>query len=223
MTDPSISVTRCAQPGVPSRAARRRAHVRRWRAPSRCAAPCPLRGTRPAAGPRAGPVPPGGAGTGRTGASLGAGCQARPGTRPGRLDAAAGVEADACGPGRQASPPRPAGTGRPPLPRQRRGRAVGHRPGPPRARPCRPSPPAGPGASRTAPPHSAPARPFLLSPFPGWPPRAAANRQPAGGGTDAASESGASVVARPRRAAERHPARPPPPPADQPGARATRC
>ena len=69
-----------------------------------------------------------------TGAWPGAGCQGRP--CAGRLDGVAGVEGG-CLRSRAAGQPAPPAS-------RRRGRAVGHRPGP-RARSCRPSPPAGPG------------------------------------------------------------------------------
>jgi excisionase family DNA binding protein len=141
--------------------------VRRQLASSRCSPPCPLRGTRPAAGPRAWPAPPGGPGTGPHGRAARGGCQARPGTEPGGLDGAGRVEAGYLRSRAAGQPASPTGIGAGcHCPRQRRGRARGHRPGPPRARPCRPSPPAGPGVSRTAPPRSPPAGPFFSSPFP---------------------------------------------------------
>ena len=111
----------------------------------------------------------------RIDAWLGADCQACPG--PGGLDGAGGVEAGclrsrAAG---QRAPPAGIRAGRR-HPRQRRGRARGHRPGPPRARPCRPSPPAGPGRPPApAPPRSPPAGPFL---FPRLPAAAAGWRRP---------------------------------------------
>ena len=125
----------------------------------------------------------------RIDAWLGAGCQARPRAGPGGLDGAGGVEAGCLRSRAAGQPAPPAGIRAGCLhPRQRRGRARGHRPGPPRARPCRPSPPAGPGRP-PAPPRRA-ARPRGLSSLPrspGRPPRAAAGRRvPAGAGLDAA-------------------------------------
>ena len=108
MTDPSVSITRRAQPGEPVPGRRPgRARVRRGRAPSRCAPPCPLRGTRPAAGPRAGPAPPGRAGTGPY-RRVARGRVSSPPPRRARADLTGRAEwrLDACGPGRQASPPR---------------------------------------------------------------------------------------------------------------------
>ena len=101
----------------------------------------------------------------RTGPWLRAGCQARPRAgRPGGLDAAGGVEAGCLRSRAAGQPAPPAGTRAGCLhPRQRRGRARGHRPGPPRPRPCRPSPPAGPGRPPApAPPPIATEGPYLF-------------------------------------------------------------
>jgi excisionase family DNA binding protein len=106
----------------------------------------------------------------RTGAWLRAGCQARPRAgRAGGLDAAGGVEAGCLRSRAAGQPAPPAGIRAGCLhPGQRRGRARGHRPGPPRARPCRPSPPAGPGRPPAlAPPPTATAGPYLFPPWPG--------------------------------------------------------
>jgi hypothetical protein len=186
MTDPSVSITRRPQagtlvPGCPPVAGAgttvaRTFAVRATVAPSRYP---PAR--RPAL-PRRRPLLAGRA-PARTGAWLGAGCQARPGTGPGRLDAAAGVEGG-CLRSRAAGQPAPPARSRAGClrlrPRQRRGRAVGHRPGP-RAWPCRPSPPAGagrpsaPAPSRGLPPFSARGQPLPVPPAPrsGVPGRAA--------------------------------------------------
>ena len=151
-TDPSGSITRCPQPGCPHGAVRRRALARRWRVPARHAPPCLLLGTRPAIGPSLGrPLIRLGASTGtcRRGSSPGAreGC---PRAGPGRLDGTAGV-AGGCLRSRAGGQRAPSLSGRP-------GSAAGHRPGL-RARPCRPSPPAGrgcrqyPSRTRVAPQH----------------------------------------------------------------------
>ena len=191
MTDPPVSITRRAQPGEPVPGRRpgagagttvaRTVAVRATVPPSRYPP-----GGRPSCRGRpllAGRVPA------RIDAWLRAGCQARPRAGPGGLDGAGGVEAGCLRSRAAGQPAPPAGTRAGRLhPRQRRGRARGHRPGPPRARPCRPSPPAGPGRL-PAPPRRA-ARPRGLSSFPvpragrpGQPPAAAG---PAGAGLDAA-------------------------------------
>lgn len=111
----------------------------------------------------------------------------------GGLDGAGGVEGG-CLRSRAAGQPAPSAGIRAGClhPRQRRGRARGHRPGPPRARPCRPSPPAGPGSSCTAPPRSSPAGPFPSFPFrgPGAPDR---GRTSAGRGPDLTRRAERSV------------------------------
>lgn len=84
---------------------------------------------------------------------LGSGCQARPRAGPCRLDVPSGVEGGCQRSRAEGQPVPPVGQrlGRRQQPRL--GRAVGHRPGC-RARPCRPSPPAGPGHPLAlAPPH----------------------------------------------------------------------
>ena len=158
----------------------------------------------------------------RTGPWLGAGRQARP--RAGRLDGAAGVEGGCLRSRAAGQPAPPAGTraGRH-CPRQQRGRAVGHRPGPPRARPRRPSPPAGPGRSPPpAPPRSASAGPFLFSPFPG--PAAPGNALPPQSrrGPDLTRRAERSVRRRgptdgPLPGTQTAPGRPAATPADEPG------
>ena len=123
----------------------------------------------------------------RIDAWLGDGCQACPRTRRGGLDGTGGVEAG-CLRSRAAGQPAPpagirAGRHRP---RQRRGRARGHRPGPPRARPCRASPPAGPGRVPHSPAGQRARGAFPLSPGPraGRPGPRPAVVGPAGGGLD---------------------------------------
>jgi hypothetical protein len=165
VTDPPISVTRRAQPGepVPGCPAGACTTVARTVAARATASPSryPPAG-RPSCRARpllAGRVPA------RIDRGCGPGVKAAP--APGRADLTGRAEwrLDACGPGRQASPTPPAGTraGRH-CPRQRRGSARGHRPGPPRARPCQSFPPAGTGRP-PAPHRSAPAGP-PLSPVP---------------------------------------------------------
>ena len=163
-------------------------------------------GGRPSAGPPllAGRAPA------RTGPWLGAGCQARPRAKPGGLDAAGGVEAGCLRSRAAGQPAPPAGIRAGRLhPRQRRGRARGHRPGPPRTRPCRPSPPAGPGRPPAlAPPRSSTAGPFLFPRVPGPAAPGSGLPPPAGRGPDlTGGRSGASVVADPRtgRPRERQP------------------
>ena len=137
----------------------------RHRAPFAAPAPGPARR-------RGRPLLPAGRVPARTGPWLGAGCKGRPGTGPGRLDAAAGVEAGCLRSRAAGQPAPPAGTraGRH-CPRQRRDSAGGHRPGP-RARPCRPSPPAGAGRPQAPAPPRPTAGPFLFPRFPaaatGW-------------------------------------------------------
>ncbi len=130
------------------------------------AGPVPPRGARPVAGPRAGPASAGRAGTGRIGLRLRAGYQARSGAGPGRLDAAGGAEGGCLRSRAAGQPAPPAGIRAGCLrTRQRRGRgrARGHRPGPPRSRPCRPAPLGAPAA----PPPGAPAGPCLFPPVRG--------------------------------------------------------
>jgi hypothetical protein len=206
MTNPSISITRRARPGAP--------------VPGRCAAAgaCTT-GARTVAvrprvpfavpawrgGPRAGRPLLAGRVPARIDPWLGAGRQARPGTAPDRLDVAGGVEGGCLR-------SRAAGQRAPPVGiragclhrRQRRGRARGHRPGPPRARPCRPSPPAGPGRPPAlAQPHSAPAAPVPFSPFPG--PAAPGSRLPPG-------RRGADLTRRAKRSVRRRDPTDGPPP-----------
>jgi excisionase family DNA binding protein len=99
------------------------------------------------------------------------------------------VRVDACGPGREASPPRrPAAGGSVPSATVRRECAVGHRPGS-RARSCRASSPAGPG--RPPGQASPPTRPLLLSCFPAAPGRRPP--WPAGRGPDLTGRAERSV------------------------------
>jgi hypothetical protein len=153
---------------------------------------------------------------------LGNVCQARPRPAPGRLDGAGGVEAGCLRSRAAGQRAPPAGTRAGCLhPRQRRGRARGHRPGPPRTRPCRPSPPAGPGRP-PAPPRSATAEPYL---FPSWPgPAAPGSRLPS------SARRGADLTRRAERSVRRRdptdgpppgtvtaPGRPPATPDGEPG------
>jgi excisionase family DNA binding protein len=198
--------------------------VRRGRAPSRCAPLWPLTvpARRPA--PGAGLPSPGRAGSARIDAWLGAGCQARPGTAPDRLDGAGGVEGGClrsrAGGQRAPSAGIRAGCH---CPRQRRGRARGHRPGPPRARPCRPSPPAGPGRPRAPRPAAQSVRgafPLLPGPRPGCPGQPPAAPVPAGAGLDAAGEAerpSTRTTDGPPPGTQTAPGRPPATPANEPG------
>ena len=121
MTDPSIRMVRCAQAGTPSSG-------------------CP-----PAAGACATVARAGQAratvALAVSGAWLRAGCPAGPGGLDGAGRVAGGCLRSRAG--GQLAPPAGSRAGRH-CPRQRRGWAGGHPPGP-RARPCRPFPPAGPG------------------------------------------------------------------------------
>ena len=223
MTDPSVSITRCAQPGMPSPGCRRRrargATVARTVAVRATVPPSryppggrPSRQGRPLL---AGRVPA------RIDAWLGAGCQARP-ARPGDLTGRAEWRVDACGPGRQASPPRRPAPGRPPPPPATAGPRRGHRPGP-RARPCRPSPPAGPGRPPAPPRRTARRAAFRSLPrSPGRQPRAAAAAAGrAGAGLDAAGGAERPSSRTHGRAAPGNaqplPAGPPPPRTQTPG------
>ena len=187
MTDPSASITRRAQPGVP--------------APGRPAGACAtvartvaVRATVPPSRHPPGGRPSCGATPSRPGAcrpvsTRGSETGVKPAPAPGGADLTGRAEwrLDACGPGRQASPPHRPGirAGRH-HPRQRRGRARGHRPGPPRARPCRASPPAGPGRVPHSPAEQRARGAFPLSPGPraGRPGPRPAVVGPAGGGLD---------------------------------------
>ena len=124
----------------------------------------------------------------RTDPWLGAGRQARPGAGPGGLDAAGGVEAGCLRSRAAGQPAPPAGirAGRPTPGNGEGAHEVTARDPPRPPLPAFPSGRAGPPA-RPAPPRSAPAGPFLSSPFPGRQPRAAAAAAgPAGAGLDAA-------------------------------------
>ena len=178
MTDPSVSITRRAQPGEPvpgRRAGGGRvydggAHRRgaRHRAPSRYPP-----GGRPSCG--AGPSWRGGY---RPASTRGSGPGVKPAPAPGRADLTGRAEwrLDACGPGRQASPPRRPAPGRPPPPpataRARTRSPPGTTPRP--ALPAFPSGRAGPPATRPAAQLARGA--FPLSPFPG--PAAPGSRLP---------------------------------------------
>jgi hypothetical protein len=157
MTDPSVSITR-AQLTCPYRLPGGRAYD--GGAPSRYS---------PVPGPRSVPSPPGGAVTS---------------SHRGGLDTAAGVGAGCLRSRAAGQPAPPAGIRVGCLqPRQRCGRARGHRPGPPRARPCRPSLRQGRAACQPQPRRRARLR--GLTSFPsgkGRAPRAAARRRRPGGG-----------------------------------------
>ena len=229
MTDPSVSITRRAQPGEPV-PGRRPAGARTTGARTVAVrATVPPSRYPPGAGPRG--AAPSWRGGYRPASTRGCGPGVKPAPAPGgRLDGAGGVEAGCLRSRAAGQRAPPAGTRAGRLhPRQRRGRARGHRPGPPRARPCRPSPPAGPGRPPApAPPPIATAGPYLFPQLPGRPPRAAAcRRRPAGAGLDAAGGAerpssrthgrAAPGNANRSRPAPRHPGRRDPEP------RATRC
>ena len=219
MTDPPVSITRCAPPGVPVPDRRPGAGttVARTCAVRGCV---PLRGT-PSRRPPCRAVPFLAGRVAGIDAWLGAGCQARPRTVPGRLTGRAERWMPAVPGGRPARPP--AGIRAGCLhPRQRRGRARGHRPGPPRARPLRPSPPAGPGTPRMAPPRRPTAGPFLFPPVPG--PAAPGSRPPPQSlrGPDLTRRAERSVrrrgpTAGPPRETPTAPGRPPATPDQAPG------
>ena len=222
MPDLSVSITRCAQPGAPSPAypaagastTVARTLAARRRAP---AAPAPQ-----TALPRGRPLLAGRA-PARTGPWLRTACQARP--VPGDLTRRPEWRPDACGPGRQASPPRQAGIRVGCLhPRQRRGRARGHRPGPPRARPC--GLPLRQGRAARPPAAQLAAGPFLFPRSPGRPYRA--NATPGRRGPDLTRRAERSVRRRdptdgPPPGTPTAPGRPPPPRTKPPEAPATRC
>ncbi len=230
MTDPSDRITRCAQPGEP------------------------VAGRRPAAGAGAtvartvavrAPVPPsryppGGRPSCRAGPSWragywpastrGSGRGVKPAPAPGGADLTGRAESrvDACGPGRQASPPRRPAPGRPPPPpataRARTRSPPGTTPRPPL--PAFPSGRAGPPAC-PAPPPAATAGPCLFPLFPG--PAAQSSRLPsARRGPDLTRRAERSVRRRgptdgPPPGTPTAPGRPPPPGPTNPEPRATRC
>ena len=189
---------------APSRKAAPRAAARRWRVPAWRAPPRPHRAVpaRRLAIPQGRPLMAGRTPAG-TGAWLRAGYQACPGLDG--LDTAAGVEGG-CARFRAAGQCAPSSGGRAGRfrPRQWRGCAVGHRPGP-RARSCRSSPPAGPGRpAGSASPHGPPVRPFLFSRFRG--PAAA------GGCRPSPARPGLDLTRREERSVRRRDATDGPPP-----------
>ena len=230
MTDPSVSITRCAQPGEPVpgcpagawTTVARTVAVRATVPPSRYPARRPARR-------RGRPLLPAGRVPARIDAWLGAGCQARPRARRGRLDAAGGVEAGCLRSRAAGQPAPPAGSqGRLPLPpataRARTGSPPGTTPRPPL--PAFPSGRAGRVPHRPAAQHARGA--FPLSPFPR--PAAPGSRAaagPAGAGLDAAGgaerpSSRTHGRAAPGNANRSRPA-PATPAAATPEPRATRC
>ena len=183
MTDPSASITRRAQPGVP--------------APGRPAGACAtvartvaVRATVPPSRHPPGGRPSCGATPSRPGAcrpvsTRGSETGVKPAPAPGGADLTGRAEwrLDACGPGRQASPPhRPASGPAATTPGNGEDAheviARDHPAPGPAGLPLR----QGRGASRTAPPGSAPAEPSLFPRSQGRPPRAAACRRRPGGG-----------------------------------------
>ena len=139
----------------------------------------------------------------------------RPGAHVGDLTGRAESRVNACGPGRQASSPlRPA--------------TPGDGAGAHEVTARDPSPPAGPGASRAAPPRSRPAGPFFFPSFRGT---AAPGRRlpsPTGRGPDLTRRAERSVrrpgpTDGPPPGTVTAPSRPPPPGPQTPEPPATRC
>ena len=184
MTDPSVSITRCAPPGVPSPG---RPAPDAWTTVARTVA---VLATVPPSR-----YPPGGRPSYRVGPSWSAGCRpastrssgpgVKPAPAPGRADLTRRAESrvDACGPGRQASPPRRPAPG---PAASTPGNGEGAHEVTARDRPA-PAPAGLPlRQGRAARQPRRPLRPRGLASFPpgqGRPPRAAACRRPGGGRT----------------------------------------